>query len=586
MWLDGFPIPSVLLPPRFKELVGEVSIANPEAQVEIVARLELDRHGPEREDLLMQTAVVPVDQVSDLRELRRKCEFSHVSSSLSGVERYGEAAEFSPSIGGHDYLVASWGSNSFFTYNLSEKVWMGLGLSARTLGGDHQSIVYDDLVLPLMGVARGEASSQYYYQSSRDVTWTIRNDYVRRYLWMRGAMGVRVFYYSKLLPPKAELLKVLGGKNRFGQEAEDGRYELDLLVDDHGVLMQVWGVAPVLAPQLCAVADAEALIWPGFEGPMTSERARGPFAEPAMVHLSDEFLDRYEQDAMFDSGAVQAGAHWYVGPRYGGQWAFSDCVRVGRNAIRVPLRKLYEGLPDREIIHAHRFALGPAAVAAIKPDQPHVAELTKRIVAALLDLGECVAALGDRIGVVVDADHFLRLSRTDIVANQWLNYPELRRLSRVAPLNMTQSAFLSRCKSLSELIGRLSGKPLKAILRHCGCSAEDLRNLRSLRLLQAILTISQEINACGGDWTSLQGSSAEVDWKANNPDMTPIVMVNELRNAEAHENLENIMEAIAALDIDTAFLNEGYGAALDHVFHRCAETLQLVSDQLRGLLAD
>lgn len=586
MWLDGFPVPLDLLPQRFKDLVGEVSTADSEAQVAVVARLELDRHGPEREDLLMQTAVVPVDRVNDLGELRRNCDFSHVSSSLSGVEQYGEAAEFSPSIGGHDYLVASWGSNSFFTYNLSEKVWMGLGLSARTLGGDHQSIVYDDLVLPLMGVARGEASSQYYYQSSRDVTWTIRNDYLRRYLWMRGAMGVRAFYYCKLLPPRADLLKVLEGRKRFGQEAEDGRYELDLLVEDNGVLMQVWGVAPVLAPQLCAVADAEALIWPGFEGPMTRKRARGLFREPAMVFLSDEFLDRYEQDAMFDSDAVKAGPDWYVGPRYGGQWAFSDCVRVGRNAIRVPLRKLYEGLPDREIIHAHRFALGPAAVAAIDADRPHVAELTKRIVDALLDLGRSVTALCERLGIDIDADDFLRLSRTDIVANQWLNYPELRRLSRVAPLNMTQSAFLSRCKSLSELIGRLSQKPLKAILRHCGCSAEDLRELRSLRLLQAILTISQEINARGGDWGSLQGSSSEVDWKVNNPGMTPIVVVNDLRNAEAHENFENIMAAITALDFDTALLNEGYGTALDHVFRRCAETLRLLSDQLGRLLSD
>lgn len=31
MWLDGFPIPSDLLPPRFKDLVGEVLIADSEA---------------------------------------------------------------------------------------------------------------------------------------------------------------------------------------------------------------------------------------------------------------------------------------------------------------------------------------------------------------------------------------------------------------------------------------------------------------------------------------------------------------------------------------------------------------------------
>lgn len=221
IWLDSFPVPSDILPARFRELVGEVPNIYPEAQVEVVARLEIDRQGTVREDLLMQTAVVPVDRMGDLGELRRSSDFSHVSSSLSGVDHFGQAAEFSPSIGGHDYLVASWGSGSFFTYNLSEKVWMGLGLSARTIGGDQQSIVYDDLLLSLMGVAKGEASSRYCFQSSRPVSWTIRNDYLRRYLWMRGAHGVRVYYYSKLLQPLPEILDVLSGQNSFGQEAED-----------------------------------------------------------------------------------------------------------------------------------------------------------------------------------------------------------------------------------------------------------------------------------------------------------------------------------------------------------------------------
>lgn len=61
--------------------------------------------------------------------------------------------------------MASWGSNSFFTSNLSEKVWVVLGLSATHPRGDHQSIVYDDLVLPLMGVDRVKPLASYYQSS-------------------------------------------------------------------------------------------------------------------------------------------------------------------------------------------------------------------------------------------------------------------------------------------------------------------------------------------------------------------------------------------------------------------------------------
>lgn len=83
--------------------------------------------------------------------------------------------------------------------------------------------------------------------------------------------------------------------------------------------MQVWGVAPVLAPELGAAPNAVELIWPGFEGPMTKKRARSLFAEPAVVTLDDKFLERYEQDALFDTAPVKVGPNWYVGPRYTGQ---------------------------------------------------------------------------------------------------------------------------------------------------------------------------------------------------------------------------------------------------------------------------
>ena len=236
MWLDGFPIAENLVPKRLKDLVAEIPNQDPNRHIVVVTHLEIDPHGPDREELVMQTSVVPDEAVDDLAVLRRKSDFSHVSSSLT-LEKFGSARNFTPSIGGHDYLVASWGSNSFFNYNLSEKVWMGLGLSARTIGGDHQSLVFDDLGLPEMGIAKGEASSKYHWESSRPVTWTIRNDYLRRYLWMRGAHGVRIFYYSKRIPVTAEWVALLNGSDHFGHEADDGRYELAILAEDASILL-------------------------------------------------------------------------------------------------------------------------------------------------------------------------------------------------------------------------------------------------------------------------------------------------------------------------------------------------------------
>ena len=225
MWLDGFPIPSAEIPRRLKGLVEAVP-ANPgEMMVEVAVHYEADPYGSDWERVLMQTAVIPEARGMDFHALRR-ADFNVVSHSTQVADHKGDLSQFAPSIGGHDYIVASWGDNSFFNFYLAEKVWMALGLSARTVGGDYQSIIFDDLGEPVFCVAKGEASNEYEWTSRRPVTWRMRNDYLRKYLWMRGARGVRLFYYSKLLPLTGVGAELLGTNSQRVIAADDGRYEL------------------------------------------------------------------------------------------------------------------------------------------------------------------------------------------------------------------------------------------------------------------------------------------------------------------------------------------------------------------------
>jgi hypothetical protein len=88
---------------------------------------------------------------------------------------------------------------------------------------------------------------------------------------------------------------------------------------------------------------------------MTHARANAQL-HGGIIYLDDRFLERYEQSAFYDTTPNRSGS---TNPSYHGQWAFSDCERVGRNLIRVPIRELYKPKPDREIVHAHRFILEP-----------------------------------------------------------------------------------------------------------------------------------------------------------------------------------------------------------------------------------
>lgn len=70
---------------------------------------------------------------------------------------------------------------------------MMLGLKPRLIGDTEQKVIFDEVSLPDYGVAQGDVSSEYYFRSNKDVKWTMRNDYLRKYLWMRNYVGVRVF---------------------------------------------------------------------------------------------------------------------------------------------------------------------------------------------------------------------------------------------------------------------------------------------------------------------------------------------------------------------------------------------------------
>ena len=395
-----------------------------------------------------------------------------VSYSTPYVREQGDLAVFNPSVSGLDYIVASWGSGLFYSYNLSEKVWMALGLSPRCIGGDVQKVVYDDLSLPEFAVAEGEISTEYYYSPKRNVRWIISNEYLRRYLWMRGAYGVRVFFYEALLPDGPELRVLMSGESHVTLRAKEGWYTLDIREHRGGLLVQIWAAVVAIPPELCPERSADGLMWPGVAQAMNRDRANA-LTGTMPVYLDDRFLERYEQSSLFRTVPVKVDGRWLCSPSYGGQWSFTACRRVGRNMVTVPMRDLYEAKPDREILHAHAHALDTSRVAEFDHDEEHIVSKTQRLVDELLELGDKIEAVCAAIGEPKRAEEIVGFSRVELKANGWLNYPKLCRLALVAPLAMTEQAFLSRCKSLHELWQRIPNSVLRTLIVRAGHSLSD-----------------------------------------------------------------------------------------------------------------
>lgn len=579
-YLANFPIPIAQLPDRLRMLLEPVG-NSPQQVVEVTSRYDFDHHGPHREYVQMIMAVVP-DDALDVIPLLNEAVHGVVSFSVPIADEIGSSRNFAPSVSGYDYVVASWGSNSFFTYNLAEKIWMALGLTPRCVGNDKQRVIYDDLSLPEFGVAEGEISNEYYWTPKRDISWKMSNEYLRKYLWMRGAFGVRVFFYEKLLEDRPEIRALMNGETHIRIKPEDSWYDVDIREFNDGLLLQVWATVKAMSPELCPEQSADGITWPDVPGSMTYARANA-LVEYMPVFLDDKFLERYEQSSFYDTTPINAHGSWLCSPSYRGQWSFTECTRLGRNLIRVPMRELYKPKPDREILHAHAHAMANSDVAHFNFQEEHIVSKTQRLVAQLLNVGDNLSALASTAGIQKLATDLVDFSRTEIQANGWLAYPRLSRLAQVAPLDMSQQAFLSRCKSLHEVGQSVPDGFMKSLLEKAGCPRASVKQLGSLKLLQALLNIVTRLNANEEASDAFQNNQEPDGWDERNAALAPLFLNNDLRIVDAHE-VGECLQTLQELGFDTANVNQGYGRALDFVMDGVIDAFAAVNDAISDLM--
>lgn len=580
---EAFPLPLDVIPEQLRRLLTPVGF-DPREEVEIARFYESPDSRKDDERLYMQMAVVQGDHQVPQAVFKETA--SGVVKYSVPVDTPGSAEIFTPSISGHDYMVASWGNGSFYTFNLAEKVWMAMGLSPRCIGNDHQRMIYDDLALPEVGIAGGEISSEYYWKSNRNIRWSMRNDYFRKYLWLRSARAVRSFYYRARLPDNPSVRELMGSESHILRKLETGPlcYELDIRMQRGYLLMQVWACVEAAGPQLCPELNADGLVWPGFSEPMTHALADS-LISGEQVYLDDRFLERYEQNASYETTPGNVYGEWHCNPSYKGQWTFTECVRVGRNLISAPMRQLYNAIPDREILHAHEHVLGPEAISHLDLGAEHIASKTQRLLDQILMLGENLSALAKTVDIHQTPEELTGFSRERLRADGWADYPSLSKLAQVAPLAMTQQAFLSRCKQIHEVLQKVPNGFVKKLLVKAGCPNKDVDSLGLLRRLQALLNVVQRLNTDQESVESFASSTEPEGWNDKNPVMAPLFLNNDLRIADAHQTVGTCIGTLQDMGFDTAHLNDGYGFALDFVMDGVIASIAQLNAQL-GRLVD
>lgn len=578
-YVESFPIPADLLPQRLRSLLEPIG-TDPLQRVEVSSFTETERPESNRETTHMLMAVVP-DDGNAIPVLHSE---GVVAYGVPILSEKGSEKDFAPNVSRHDYIVASWGSSLFFTYNLAEKVWMALGLTPRCIGNEHQRVVYDDLSLPEFGVAEGEVSLQYHFKPSRDVKWFMSNEYLRKYLWLRGGRGVRQFFYEATLEDSPQLRNLMNGQRFVSLGKPESWLDCDLQETENGLLLQVRATVVAVSCELCPQQTADGLTWPGVAGAVTHASANNIMRNDTTIYLDDRFLERYEQNSLYGSTPVDMHGGWCCSPSYLGQWSFTGCRRVGRNLIEVELRDLYKGVPDRETLYAHAHALDPEIVKQRDLAEEHIVSKVDRFLGQMLSLGENLSWLGAALGIEKPAVELLGFSRKEVKADGWLNYPQVTKLAQVAPLDMTQQAFLARCKSMHEIWQKLPDGFLKQILEAVGVPRKSIANLGSLKLLQCLLNILTRFDENCEAPDALKSKEEPEGWNARSNDIAMLFVTYDLRIADAHDAVSKIVERLQDQDFDTATLHQGYGRALDFVLDGVINSFAAINRPLGRIL--
>lgn len=579
-YLSKLPLPAEQIPQGLKDLLFVEDNSNPQREVTVTHRYERNKYQDDYDYTHMIMAVVPEDDVANLSVLRESCE-GVVTFSTQDCTEKGGAWGTDISISGYGYIVASWGSSLHYSFFLAEDVWMKLGLKPRLIGDDEQKVIFDEVSSPSYGVAQGDVSSEYYFKSNKDVKWTMRNDYLRKYLWMKGCVGVKVFFFEAYIERTKEVLELLSGSNHFRIELP--WIEFEIVDHTDRILLQAWGTVQSVQPELCFELDVNTLVWPGHKSPMTMSRATD-YRSGEYVYVDDAFLTKYEKDKTYEAIPFFYGNHYHADPSYGGQWAFRDCVRVGRNLVKIPFYELYRGVPQKEVYHVFDYAKDQSLIDTNSLDDEHIVSKTFRFARELAELNENLVSLGRVLDVPLSSSDIFEYNRDELDDEGIRNYPVLQKLAHVASIDMQEQDFLARCKTINEIINKIKTGSLKKLSIAMGVKAKDIERLQTLKLLQGILNLTRIINEQNEEQSALRHANELANYNSSNHTLAALFINNDLRNAEAHEAVNKSIEHLSSLGFDSATLASGYSHALDFIFDQVIESLKNFNATLNEVL--
>ncbi|MBK7956290.1 MAG: hypothetical protein IPK02_21390 [Candidatus Accumulibacter sp.] len=536
------------------------------------------------------TALVPIDRLDDV--LKHPGGIGHEVQSWGPMPCVREGQTYSTSfwIDGRkgtderfETFVQAWSRHNRDVQLPDNIFLMTYGLVPRYLSDG--VVCWDDPHGPVYDVVRVKSHIDWDNKPDEPLSFiSVRRDYLEDYCHLKQCAAVQVYYEERFSADDKTFGEALRGEEGAEFHLPGRLLDMGFLTDSyHGEAPQmsrVWGARLLLKPERRPITDAEdpELVWPGDTVPMTYQIAA---SKRLYGYVRDEVLQQYQGRAEYqihpDSGGVN----------YGGWWATSRTHRVGRNHIRVELKKLYEGCPPHVISHWHKFAV-PESIANRDKEQHgtnNIAERAHRLIDAFLSLTATLQQLSEELGLGFSQVEIGSLSTEEVAYIGWWKCSVAESLFAVAPLAMTREQFLERALAVVKLIELLKPGPLRTMALKLGVPKEAIKDFQSLKLLACLCQLANIAREEG--FHLLQDASLVVPkWQRTLelPSLVSLFAVQGLRIAQAHTPGSNrdasIASAASRLGIDVAAMAGGWGYAVDTMYDCLARDLEMTDHLL------
>lgn len=548
------------------KLIGNLLDIQTEGEYVIVAELKTTKKNGFREEIDVNTALV-----SD--KLIQKLKSSHVNPVVNNSSAYYDKDyEYKPSFSLYlskssglnkaEPLVISWCSDNHTTFMIDQGFLSAFKLSPRLL---EDEILWDDLKEPEYGVVKNKLLSEYKYPTHSDAYVKIKKDYLECYLAFRKKVAVQVFTIKRDIPIDEEVSILLKDKEYFIEEFKQFEIRISRFEHKENIARLEINGFKVLLENSDDNDDEKIVVghyWKGIDGLVTEWRARHgmPFE---YVYVSDKVLAQYEADEDYEvyplSGSVC----------YRNQWAVTHCERVGKNAIKIEIKKLYEGNRHTVIDYWNQFSIYPSEIV----EGENIALKSERLVKKFFLFGRILADLSNRLlEFSYSSKDLIGLDEEYIKYTGWSEFPEFNAIAQYVDLkSFSKEQFISRCKKLYILLGEnLKEKPLRRIVDILGFPVSETEKFKSIKLLELIVAYLRIAEDSG--LHPIRNKETLVERVLENKNFNALLelsAVNSIRQLDAHkanDSKARLHRALMDLGVQPNAISNNYADAMWQVY--------------------